>query len=708
MFNQKSSLMQRIGFTVLFLLFYSFTPINAQESEDLMEMSLDELLSLTVVSASKQAEPLQETPVPVTVITSEMIQNIGAKNLKDVLITYVPGITFSQDHNEINVAMRGVYASSQQKILVMLDGHRLNCRAYSEANPDYSISLDKIKQIEVLRGPGSSLYGNVSLAAVINIVTKSGGDLNGASVSVGMGNYGQQTYSLVYGKEFEKGNELLLWGTFYKADGQEIKISKDEDYSASPKDGYAIVEGVKDKPSYDLGLKYRVGSFSLLANMRYCKYIEPFSGGGAKGEVYDYDSYRTFLGVGPGLGSEFAHLGVKYVKNFADDLELQVHAYNDYNKIQVSLIISPAAKIFGAPNWDEYDLGFISQLSKGYQLADLGTGNIIIGAQIDKMEVYDSSFPLGFFGGDSMIFKDTKDALVLDTGKEIIYSAFCQIKHKFSDELILNLGLRYDDKDRHKSKNVTDISPRLAMIYLPNEKLNLKVSYSQSFVDAPYWYRYNTLPGYMGAEDLKPEHLKSFQFTPIIKLDEGRLQFATNFFYNHLTDFIYNIPKPVGNEKNYSNAGVLKSWGVEEEVHYLRDTYKIRANFLYQRAVEAEDYGVKDEQIHNIPNLTANLIFDFNPFYSMNKNVWFNITAKYVGEQLSPITSAGFESPENKVDPAFILNAGFRVSDVLLEGISIDARIYNALDEEYYQGGSVNHPYPQPGLWYMGKLIYNF
>ncbi|MCD4691376.1 MAG: Plug domain-containing protein, partial [Calditrichales bacterium] len=156
MFNQKSSLMQRIGFTVLFLLFYSFTPINAQESEDLMEMSLEDILNLTVVSASKQAEPLQEVPVPVTVITSEMIQNIGAKNLKDVLITYVPGITFSQDHNEINVAMRGVYASSQQKILIMLDGHRLNCRAYSEANPDYSISLDKIKQIEVLRGPGSS------------------------------------------------------------------------------------------------------------------------------------------------------------------------------------------------------------------------------------------------------------------------------------------------------------------------------------------------------------------------------------------------------------------------------------------------------------------------------------------------------------------------------------------------------------------------
>src|SRR5262245_11259870 len=67
-----------------------------------------------------------DVPVPVTVITETMIDDIGARNLKDVLVTYVPGMTFSQDHNEVNVAMRGVYASSQQKFLVLIDGHELN------------------------------------------------------------------------------------------------------------------------------------------------------------------------------------------------------------------------------------------------------------------------------------------------------------------------------------------------------------------------------------------------------------------------------------------------------------------------------------------------------------------------------------------------------------------------------------------------------
>ena len=79
---------------------------------NLMEMSLEELLNIKVESASKLKEPLEETPVPVTIITRDMIVNSGAKNLKDLLVLYVPGFTFSQDHNEVNVAVRGVYASS--------------------------------------------------------------------------------------------------------------------------------------------------------------------------------------------------------------------------------------------------------------------------------------------------------------------------------------------------------------------------------------------------------------------------------------------------------------------------------------------------------------------------------------------------------------------------------------------------------------------
>ena len=73
----------------------------------------------TIVSASRQAETLEEAPVPVTLITEEMIKAIGARTLKDVLITYVPGMTSVESPNEVNVAMRGVYSAGQEKILIM-------------------------------------------------------------------------------------------------------------------------------------------------------------------------------------------------------------------------------------------------------------------------------------------------------------------------------------------------------------------------------------------------------------------------------------------------------------------------------------------------------------------------------------------------------------------------------------------------------------
>ena len=80
----------------------------------------------TITTASQQAESIEEAPVPVTLITEEMIRSIGARNLKEALIAYVPGMTDIACNEEMNVAMRGIYSSGQEKILIMLNGHRLN------------------------------------------------------------------------------------------------------------------------------------------------------------------------------------------------------------------------------------------------------------------------------------------------------------------------------------------------------------------------------------------------------------------------------------------------------------------------------------------------------------------------------------------------------------------------------------------------------
>ena len=663
---------------------------------------------VTVVSASKQAEPIQEAPVPVTVISREMISSIGARTLKDVLETYVPGMTFVQDHNEVVVAARGIYGSSQQKMLIMLDGHRLNQRAYSAANPDYSISLDKVEQIEVLRGPGSSLYGNVALTAVINIVTREGAGLQGMSVRAGSGNYGQRNIGFLYGRHFERGNELLLWGNAYSAEGEKARIPLERNYSKQPEEeAWAILDGFKDRPAYDFGLKYRFEDVTLLGNIRYCKYIEPFSAGGVTGETYTYERYHKYLGMGPGLGTQSTHLNLSYERVLSDESSLQARGYYDTGSLEVMLVIDPANERYGSPGWREWDLGTVVHLSRTHRWGRLGSGNIIGGIQVDRMRVYDSHFLLGE-GGEWTSFGADRDNPLLPRGEETIYSAFSQFKHYLREDLILNLGLRYDQKDRHKGANISNFSPRLALIFSSGTRFNLKVSYAQSFVDAPYWYRYNSLPSYRGGEHLRPEYLSSLQVSPSVKWAGGKGTSSVNFFYNVLTDFVWRNNEASEDEPIYQNAGGLRSWGLEDETAFVARKWKLRANFTYQRVIDARRYSVTGHRIDNVPSWVVNTIADFRPLSAGGRDLWCNITTRYLGKQTSPYQTPYVRAtPEESVDAIFIVHGGFWI-DRLLNDLSLKGRVFNLFDMEYTQGGSVPFPYPQPGRWYLAQLSYAF
>ena len=625
----------RLAFLAIILCLFGFynngwaQQDTSKKTSDLYDMDLEALMNLKIVSASQIEEPIKEAPVPVTIISDEMIVKSGAKNLRDLLILYVPGITLVQDHNEMNFAMRGVYASSQQKILILLDGHRLNSRSYSEANPDYSISLEKIKQIEVLRGSASSLYGNVALTAVVNIITKTGKDIAGGSVQVSAGNYGQQKIAVLVGQQFNQNNDFLFWANYYRADGQKIAINAANDYSAHPKDGFAIIDGVKDLPSYDIGFNYNAKKFYLLGFTSYCKYIEPYTAGGATGEVYNYDDYRTLLGIGPGLGSKKGGLDAKYNLDFGNGFNLSINGYGDYNGVEVLLVANPFTKSFGAPSWKEISLGEIVQLNKNYDLGNIGKGNILIGNNIDYMNVFDSYYPSGT-NGELNGFGDSTKVKLLETGAEIIYSGFIQVKHNLTDKWILNAGGRFDEKDRHKGDNINNFSPRVAVIFLPTSTFNIKLSYANSFVDAPYWYRYNSLASYKGSSNLFPEELSSIQLTPNVFLFNKKLSYSLNCFYNNLTNFIYRDLTAVGDAPRYKNAGMLKSYGIENEILYVNKFLKATGVITYQSVMEAKDYGVKNEQINNIPNFTGNLILDVNPLYNIYKDFWFNISYRYV------------------------------------------------------------------------------
>ena len=172
-------------------------------------VSIDDLLkSKTGVSTLTDLTP-RETPGIVTIITEEEIRSSGARDLID-LLRLVPGINFNyDDQGIIGIQMRGNWAF-EGKVLVILDGHEINDLNYGVVPFGRHFDVNRIKKIEIIRGPGSSIYGGNAELGVINIITKSGEDINGIELTTDYSrmahNIGQKNISLAGGYKVNNHN----------------------------------------------------------------------------------------------------------------------------------------------------------------------------------------------------------------------------------------------------------------------------------------------------------------------------------------------------------------------------------------------------------------------------------------------------------------------------------------------------------------------
>jgi iron complex outermembrane receptor protein len=350
-----------------------------------------------------------------------------------------------------------------------------------------------------------------------------------------------------------------------------------------------------------------------------------------------------------------------------------------------------------------------------YGASGAGGGDLLIGAQVDRMRLRDSNLPVQE-GGQWTRFGDSRAAPLIQPGREVIYSGFSQLRHKFNDRWIANVGVRLDIKDRHRGENVTDLSPRAALVWVPSSRFDLKLSYGRSFVDAPYWYRYNIFPAYQGSADLKPEHLSSLQLTPSLSLMDGKLRNTLNVFYNDVSDFVFRNNAAGPNDARYANAGSLKSLGFEHETAWTGANLRVNAALTFQTVLDSKAYDARGNQTFNVPRFVGNLVVDANPLGQRSDRAWVNLNLRYTGSQLAPIAStfrlgadglvAPFRDPNNSLDGYLLANLGVRIERVVVPGASLGLTVYNLFDERYSQGGSTLFPYPQAGRSLVLNLTY--
>lgn len=179
----------------------------------LKHLSLEQLGDIEVTTTSKEPEQVWRTPAAIFVITQDDIRRSGATSLPEVL-RLAPGVEVARiDSDHWSIGIRGFAAALASKLLVLIDGRSVYTPLFAgvywqvQATP-----LEDIERIEVIRGPGGTIWGANAVDGVINIITKSAKETHGSIVSLGGGNVDEGTGAVRYGGGNDRGFNYRVYG----------------------------------------------------------------------------------------------------------------------------------------------------------------------------------------------------------------------------------------------------------------------------------------------------------------------------------------------------------------------------------------------------------------------------------------------------------------------------------------------------------------
>lgn len=203
--------------TILLLCLPAFAAFqdNSGKAGRLTELTLEQLGKIEVTSASKDPEQVWHTPAAIYVITQEDIRRSGARNLPDIL-RLAPGVEVAQiDSDKWSVGIRGFSSRLSRSVLVLIDGRSVYTPLFAGVYWEMQDTLiQDIDRIEVIRGPGGTIWGANAVNGVINIITKNARDTHGPLVTVGGGSVDQGFISTRYGAG-SKDFSYRLYGKFF-------------------------------------------------------------------------------------------------------------------------------------------------------------------------------------------------------------------------------------------------------------------------------------------------------------------------------------------------------------------------------------------------------------------------------------------------------------------------------------------------------------
>lgn len=678
-FSKGNGKFQRFFIISFFILCFSPYLCLAESELSLESAPVSEEMILfqeipSVYSASKYEQKLTEAPSSVTIITADEIKKYGYLNFAEILRS-VRGfhITYDRNYHYLGVRGFGLPGDYNTRILLLIDGHRINDAIYEQApiGTDFPIDIDLIERIEIIRGPGSSLYGTNAFFAVINVITRRGRDFKGIETSGAAGRFETYKTRVSYGDKFQNGLEMLFSGSYYSSEGDDRLFFKEFD---NPKNNNGIAEDLDNDRFKNFFSSFFFHDLTLQLNYHQREKVVPTA-------PFDTRFNERFFAA-----DERGWADLKYERIFDDQLNFLARLnYNfyDYN--------------------DDY---FSNELPGSIKTTDDVDSQWLQGeVQLTKilLEKHKSTFGLDYrysIQQDQHAFNhirvDTFPGIrreILDDKRDTQYwAAYLQDEYAITDYLTLNAGARFDYFYTFGSA----VSPRAALIYNPYEKTTFKFVYGRAF-RAPNAYElyYHDDTSQKHSPHLDPETIDTYEI--IYEQYFGKhLRGTIVGFYNSIDDLIALKTDPGDGLLVFDNIDKVCAKGIESELEAKWESgFEGRTSYTIQ---ETED-DKTGEILVNSPKHLAKL----------------NIIIPLIQRRLFLSGEEQYTSKRRTISRRFAED--FFVTNVTLysrnifKTLEVSGGVFNLFNKEYEDPGGEEHvqdTIEQDGRTFRIKVTYAF
>lgn len=647
----------------------------ARPDADFTQLSLEELGSIkvpTVVGASKHEQKITEAPSAVSIVTRQDIQEYGYRTLAEVL-NGVRGLYVTFDRANDFLGIRGVNRPGDfgGRTLININGHRVNEPIFDSAllGHELPLDVDLIERVEVIRGPGSSLYGNNAFFGIVNIVTREGHEFGekGIEASTSYGEFNSWSGRFSYGHKYTNGVEVLMSGTYYHSDGN--PLLKFPPSSSFPG---ATVQDHDEERAVNFYTSVSYGDFTL----------EGLYGRRDK-ELPNGPYGAVFNDTRNELWDERAYAELRYEHDFAHDWHVMARGYFDHYTYEGTFAfdymdpLNPGLTVnrdTPLANW----VGTEVQVTKTFWEKHRLTAGVEGRYDIEQhQENYDVAPPFTY----------------IDSSKSAhSVGAYLQDEFAILKNLTLNAGARYDYFNTFGST----INPRAGLIYQPWSSSTFKALYGQAY-RAPNAFEFDFENIYYTANhDLKPEKIHSYELVWEQAIAR-HYRLTGTAFYNQVDDLITQGTDPNDPLKTiFDNTDSVNVLGGEAELEAnWGNGFRGRASYTFANARD----GSTDRWLNNSPRHVGKFQFTV-PLYQDKVFAGLELLAMSDRRTVQGNTTDGFA----------IANFTLFTRE-LAKNLEFSGSIYNLFDKKYYDPASPDFSQdlnPQNGRTFRVKLTYRF